>query len=256
MMKTNKDWAHDDEDEEQDHETQVDSSGIKERIKYITNSKGQKVKTVTRIKVQEIKTRTPLGVISRRNFVKFGDAVFPKDCVSKEIAILDHPMDEENEVDLDAPRKPEIIIRARQEADYVQGDGGEAPSTDVDGTETKTTIRVSNISRTCDEQALRSRFGDFGRLTKFSLPKVAGDLPQYERENKGYAFVAFEKTEDAQAAFAAIDGKGFEYLILKLEWAKPDLNTGSPRATHYTGYGKALAQDTKEKAVFTSHGNS
>ena len=213
-------------------------------------------KTVTRIKVQEVKTRTPLGVIGRRNIAKFGDAVNPKDCISKEIAILEHPMDEENENDMDAPRKPEVIIRARQESDYIQGDGGEVPSTDVDGTETKTTIRVSNISRTCDEQALRNRFNDFGRLTKFSLPKVAGDQPAWERENKGYAFVAFEKTEDAQAAFAAIDGKGFEYLILRLEWAKPDSNIGGvSRPTHYTGYGKALAQDTKEKAIFTSHGN-
>ena len=205
----------------------------------------------------------PLGVITRRNFPKFGDAVNPKDCVSKEIAILDHPLDEENDEEADQLRKPEIIIKARTEADYAQEEGA-TKNADVDALEAKTTIRVSNISRTVDEQILRDLFSQFsfsGRLSKFSLPRVQGDGTQNpgDRENKGYAYVAYDRTEDAQRAFAALDGKGFEHLILRLEWAKPDnrdnSGMGSSRQV-YSGYGKALAQDTKDQVVFHSHGNS
>ena len=61
-------------------------------------------------------------------------------------------------------------------------------------------------------------------------------------------------TEEA-AAMEKLQGFGYDHLILKLEWARP--NTPKDPATsgneYRSGYGKALAQDTKEKVSFASN---
>jgi len=39
-------------------------------------------------------------------------------------------------------------------------------------------------------------------------------------ESKGFAFINYVYREDAQVAMEKLNGKGFGYLILALEWAK------------------------------------
>lgn len=38
--------------------------------------------------------------------------------------------------------------------------------------------------------------------------------------SKGFAFVSFYTRRDAQAAKDALDGKGWDYLILSVDWAE------------------------------------
>ena len=50
----------------------------------------------------------------------------------------------------------------------------------------------------------------------------------------------------------ALQGYGYDHLILKLEWAKP--NNNKDMTTEFrSGYGKAVAQDTKEKVSYASN---
>ena len=51
-----------------------------------------------------------------------------------------------------------------------------------------------------------------------------------------------------------LQGYGYDHLILKLGWVRPSApkNPGA-EGTHYrSGYGKALAQDTKKKVSFVN----
>ena len=48
---------------------------------------------------------------------------------------------------------------------------------------------------------------------------------------------------------------GYDHLILKLEWARPNTpkDPASSGTEFRSGYGKALAQDTKEKVSYASN---
>ena len=53
-----------------------------------------------------------------------------------------------------------------------------------------------------------------------------------------------------------LQGFGYDHLILKLEWARPSGakgDAGAERTEFRSGYGKALAQDTKEKVSYASN---
>ena len=54
----------------------------------------------------------------------------------------------------------------------------------------------------------------------------------------------------------ALQGYGYDHLILKIEWAKPSAKpdeAGGGATQFRSGYGKALAQDTTEKVSFASN---
>jgi len=77
--------------------------------------------------------------------------------------------------------------------------------------------------------------------------------------SRGFAFISFVHHDDAANAMTALQGYGYDHLILKLEWARPSGsggekgNAGAETTTFRSGYGKALAQDTKEKVSFASN---
>jgi translation initiation factor 3 subunit G len=74
-------------------------------------------------------------------------------------------------------------------------------------------------------------------------------------QSRGFAFVSFVNKQDAAQAMEKLQGFGYDHLILKLEWARP--NTPKDPATsgneYRSGYGKALAQDTKTKVSYASN---
>lgn len=45
-------------------------------------------------------------------------------------------------------------------------------------------------------------------------------------QSRGFAFVSFLQKADAEAAMKALQGYGYDHLILKLEWAKPSVVSG------------------------------
>lgn len=113
------------------------------------------------------------------------------------------------------------------------------------------TIRVTNISEDTTEADLQDLFQRFGRISRVYLAKDKETL-----QSRGFAFVSFVHRDDAARAMEKLQGYGYDHLILKLEWAKPSTRNSDPgsEGTQFrSGYGKALAQDTKEKVSFASN---
>lgn len=131
-----------------------------------------------------------------------------------------------------------VAPRARADATGAVGAAREIPLEEL------TQLRVSNLSEDADEDSLRMLFTPFGRIDKIFVAK--------DRETgrpRGFAFVRYMRHDDAAAAMKSIDGLPFEHLILRVEWSKPSEKPGggAPGGVsrqHYTGYGKALAQDS------------
>jgi translation initiation factor 3 subunit G len=111
------------------------------------------------------------------------------------------------------------------------------------------TIRVTNISENTTEADLQELFQRFGRISRVYLAKDKETLM-----SRGFAFVSFVHKDNAAKAMESLQGFGYDHLILKLEWARPNAPKDPAAATEYrSGYGKALAQDTKEKVSFASN---
>lgn len=123
------------------------------------------------------------------------------------------------------------------------------------------TLRVSNLSKNATEEDLRDLFERFGRVHRVYLPridKVEGG--RTFKEPKGFAFIAFFRREEAENAMDRLQGHGYDHLILKIEWAKPNKEGGGGgggggglSGGYVSGYGKQLAQDTKEKVSYASN---
>jgi translation initiation factor 3 subunit G len=112
------------------------------------------------------------------------------------------------------------------------------------------TIRVTNLSENTTESDLQELFKRFGRISRVYLAKDKETL-----QSRGFAFVSFVNMDDAARAMEELQGFGYDHLILKLEWARP--NAPKDPATAGTefrsGYGKALAQDTTKDVSYASN---
>ncbi|OCH88517.1 translation initiation factor 3 RNA-binding subunit [Obba rivulosa] len=78
------------------------------------------------------------------------------------------------------------------------------------------TLRVTNISEDTQENDLRDLFSRFGRVARVYVGR--------DRETgagKGFAFVSFESKADAQLAMEKVHGKGYDNLILSVQWSQP-----------------------------------
>lgn len=250
------------------------------------------VKTTTKVRVKEFKTRVPLRVETRKNLPRFGDAKIGEENVtipSRDFVSIEHPDDAINEDaedptlaktlanfiskqqergmarehDIDnvfeeterapdnesAPAKTDRYVApgARGGAVSSGGDFGFG-SRDKDGTEN--TLRVSNLTKAVTEDDLRDLFERFGRIHRISIPRIEKDGV---KEVRGFAYIAFARHEDAQKAMDALQGHGYDHLILKLEFAKATKGDGESRGNYMSGYGKQLVQDTKEKVYYASN---
>jgi translation initiation factor 3 subunit G len=146
------------------------------------------------------------------------------------------------------PNKPEKYVAYR---------GGNSSSmAAADGTES--TLRVWNLSKLTTEDDLYELFGRFGRIHRVYLPRIE-DNKTGEKVARGFAYIAFVRRDDAVLAMEKLEGYGYDHLIIKIEWAKSGYNNGGGGTggnVYRSGYGKQLAQDTTEKAVFTSTKNN
>lgn len=126
---------------------------------------------------------------------------------------------------------------------------GSLASMSVEDDKDLKTIRVSNLSEDTKEADLQDLFQPFGSIFRIYLAKDKETMT-----SRGFAFVSFNRRDDAERAMAALNGYGYDHLILRLEWAKPSNREGSGGGgPHYSGYGKALAQDTDQKVSYASN---
>jgi translation initiation factor 3 subunit G len=102
-----------------------------------------------------------------------------------------------------------------------------------------TTLRVNNISEDATENDLKELFRSFGPVSRIYLAK-----DRDTGASRGFAYVTFHSRSDAERAYDKLQGYGYDHLILRLEWAKPDLPEKSMDSSRKftSGYGKALPQ--------------
>ncbi|XP_063226605.1 eukaryotic translation initiation factor 3 subunit G [Bacillus rossius redtenbacheri] len=79
-----------------------------------------------------------------------------------------------------------------------------------------TAIRVSNLSESTTETDLEDLVKPFGPISKLYLArdKQTGIC-------KGFAYIHFKMRSDAAKAIAALNGHGYDHLILNVDWSKP-----------------------------------
>jgi hypothetical protein len=93
--------------------------------------------------------------------------------------------------------------------------GGGPEPTDEENT---TTLRVTNLSDETTENDLMEMFRDFGNVARVYLVR-----DKEYNTSRGFAFVTFQNRRDAQVAMNALNGTGWDHLILSIEWAKPSV---------------------------------
>ena len=84
------------------------------------------------------------------------------------------------------------------------------------------TLRVTNISEDTQENDLRELFGVFGRVARVYVGR--------DRETgagKGFAFVSFEDKAAAQKAIDKVNGRGYDNLILSVQWSRKSIGVQS-----------------------------
>jgi len=127
--------------------------------------------------------------------------------------------------DTPPPPEPQAVDEKGKPAKYVppnMRDGGNKRGETMTNTRNKdeaNTIRVTNLPEEIQDQDLKELFGPFGRVTRIFLAK-----DKYTGQSKGFAFVSYERREDAAKAISSVNGYGYANLILNVEWAKPSNN--------------------------------
>ena len=133
------------------------------------------------------------------------------------------------------------------------GDRGDRTQSDENA------LRVSNLTKNVTEDDLKDLFGGFGNVSRVYLPRIERtEGGTTWKEPKGFAFITFSNKDDAERAMERLNGHGYDHLIIKVEWAKPNLKEGGgppggDTMRFASGYGKQLAQDTKEKVSYASN---
>lgn len=77
------------------------------------------------------------------------------------------------------------------------------------------TLRVTNLSEDVVDNDIHDLFRRFGSITRVFLAR-----DRETRLCKGFAFVSFADREDAERAQQAINGYGYDNLILRVEFAR------------------------------------
>jgi len=86
-------------------------------------------------------------------------------------------------------------------------------------TDEAATVRVTNLSEDTIESDLQELFRPFGQISRIYLAK-----DKVTNQSKGFAFISYVRRDDAARAIKALQGYGYDHLILNVEWAKPSTN--------------------------------
>jgi len=103
-----------------------------------------------------------------------------------------------------------------------------------EGTRTKKTVFVGGISDDVDESTIYENFSTFGDIIEVQLPSASTDPNrQAEAKHRGFAFVTFASSTDAQDAIDNMDLNEMGGKVLKVNLARPmkgQLQPGGNRA--------------------------
>mmetsp|Transcript_10124 Transcript_10124/g.27692 ORF Transcript_10124/g.27692 Transcript_10124/m.27692 type:complete len:298 (-) Transcript_10124:350-1243(-) len=102
-------------------------------------------------------------------------------------------------------------LRNRGTGERMADDGGGR-----DRRRDENSLRVTNLSDDVTEADLQELFRPFGPVSRVfvAVDRATG-------ENRGFAFVNYVYREDAEKAIRALEGFGYDNLILHVEWAAP-----------------------------------
>ncbi|KFG59547.1 translation initiation factor 3 subunit, partial [Toxoplasma gondii RUB] len=78
------------------------------------------------------------------------------------------------------------------------------------------TIRVTNLSEDVKDEDLTELFGKIGKIDRIYLAKH-----KEKKCSKGFAFITYQRREDAVRAIRQLNRHGYDNLLLNVEWAKP-----------------------------------
>lgn len=78
------------------------------------------------------------------------------------------------------------------------------------------TVRVTNLPSETQDSDIKELFGVCGRLVRVFLAR-----DKFTGASRGYAFISFDKPEQAEHAVELFNGYGYANLILKVELARP-----------------------------------
>ncbi|ELR23587.1 Eukaryotic translation initiation factor 3 subunit [Acanthamoeba castellanii str. Neff] len=239
-------------------ETQPDEHGVRLKtvIEYSTNSEGKTVKTTKNYKLYKKVTRINKRVQERKKLKKFGDCRPGEQGItllSNDKINIETPGKKKKDKEEEALKASEMAEAGIKEtwktraqrlgadswdtitakaatpggseaaADtpsnvYVprslRGGPGGAPG--AQSRDDSTTVRVTNLSEDTREDDLRELCRRFGPIQRVFLAK-----DRHSGLSRGFAFVTFVYREDGAKAIEALNGFGYDHLVLAVEWAKP-----------------------------------
>ncbi|EKM82656.1 hypothetical protein AGABI1DRAFT_33563 [Agaricus bisporus var. burnettii JB137-S8] len=88
-----------------------------------------------------------------------------------------------------------------------------------DGTKSKKTVFVGGLNEDIDEAILYETFSTFGDILEVQLPSAVVDPNQ--PKHRGYGFVTFGASADAQDAIDNMDMNELKGKVLKVNLARP-----------------------------------
>ncbi|KAA1471137.1 RNA-binding domain-containing protein [Dentipellis sp. KUC8613] len=98
-----------------------------------------------------------------------------------------------------------------------------------EGTKTKKTIFVGGIGEDVDEAVLLENFSTFGDIIDVQLPTAAANPSQpNETKHRGFAFVTFASSGDAQTAIDNMDLNELRGKVIKVSLARPNKGALQP----------------------------
>ncbi|KAJ3883492.1 MAG: hypothetical protein NXY57DRAFT_80091 [Lentinula lateritia] len=91
-----------------------------------------------------------------------------------------------------------------------------------EGTKAKKTVFVGGIGDDVDESVIYENFATFGDVIEVQLPSAATNLHQQsEAKHRGFAFVTYSSTSDAQDAIDNMDLNELRGRVIKVNLARP-----------------------------------
>ncbi|KAK0459772.1 RNA-binding domain-containing protein [Desarmillaria tabescens] len=91
-----------------------------------------------------------------------------------------------------------------------------------EGTKSKKTVFVGGIAEDVDETMIYEHFSTFGDIIEVQLPSAVTNLNQQsEAKHRGFAFVTYGSSADAQDAIDNMDMNEMHGKVIKVNLARP-----------------------------------